>query len=152
MMERRNEQNKESLYIIRVRVGVSVLPFLSALLIKVFLVYSCSVVPKPWKSAFQGGLSSISRGTSSGTSLERANSCSFQSVQRYLAGIFKLQSLHDNQHGITGLLKTNFFCIVECFLIVRPEIMHPKVFSDIGHNGLIISQEGIASPLGGCPL
>jgi hypothetical protein len=47
MMERRNEQNKESLYIIRVRIGVSVLPLLSVLLIKVFLVYSCSIVPKP---------------------------------------------------------------------------------------------------------
>jgi hypothetical protein len=35
-MERRNKQNKESLYIIRVRIGVSVLPLLSVLLIKVF--------------------------------------------------------------------------------------------------------------------
>jgi hypothetical protein len=47
MMERRNKQNKESLYIIRVRIGVSVLPLPSVLLIKVFLVYSCSIVPKP---------------------------------------------------------------------------------------------------------
>jgi hypothetical protein len=151
-MERRNKQNKESLYIIRVRIGVSVLPLLSVLLIKVFLVYSCSFVPNPLKPASSGGISSISCGTSSGTNLERGDSCSFQSVQRYLAGILKLQSLHDNQHGITGFLKANIICIIEIFLIVRPEIMHPKVFSDIGHNGLIISQEGIASPLGGCPL
>jgi len=47
MMERRNKQNKESLYIIRVRIGASVLPLPSILLIKVFMVYSCSIVPKP---------------------------------------------------------------------------------------------------------
>ena len=113
----------------------------SALLIKVFLVYSCSFVPNPLKPASSGGISSISCGTSSGTNLERGDSCSFQSVQRYLAGILKLQSLHDNQHGITGFLKANIICIIEIFLIVRPEIMHPGVFSDIGHNGLIINQE-----------
>jgi|GEM_PF-5038608 len=45
MMERRNKQNKESLYIIRVRKGASVLPLPSVLLIKVFFaifLFHCS--------------------------------------------------------------------------------------------------------------
>jgi hypothetical protein len=51
MMERRNKQNKESLYIIRVRIGVSVLPLPSVPLIEVFLVYSCSFTPVQWCQA-----------------------------------------------------------------------------------------------------
>ena len=53
-----------------------------------------------------------------------------------------LRFLHSLGNGPIGIVPLpSLRWEMKIFLIVRPEIMHPKVFSDIGHDGLVISQE-----------